>query len=313
MTESNSNIKGISFLIMALFVISIQNVLIKWISGSYSALEIVAIRSIVALPCTVILFYNEGKKGLPKTQHRKLEYIRGFFLFLSYTTYMMGLAALSLAEIEAIRYSGPLIITLLSVILLKEHVGLKHWLAILIGFIGVILIVQPGSANFKLGSIFVLVSVFFYAMTAITTRKLQSEDSSATMAYFGSQIYLVAAFVLIPLPFLFHENPNSYPSIAFVLRPWSLPTFVDLFIIAGLGLIWAVWMYLISHAYSLSEASVLAPFEYASLPINIIWGFLIWQEIPTLFTIAGALLTLISGLYIVYNKESRPKTQNVVN
>ena len=313
MTESNSNIKGISFLLLALVVISIQNVAIKWISGSYSALEIVAIRSIVALPCTVILFYNEGKKGLPKTQHRKLEYIRGFFLFLSYTTFMMGLAALPLAEIEAIRYSGPLIITFLSVIILKENVELKHWLAIMVGFIGVILIVQPGSANFKLGSIFVLVSVFFYAMTAITTRKLQSEDSSATMAYFGSQIYLVAAFVLIPLPSLFHEDPNSYPSIAFVLRPWSAPTFIDLFVIAGLGLIWAVWMYLISHAYSLSEASILAPFEYASLPINILWGFIIWQEIPTLFTIAGALLTLISGLYIVYNKESKPKTQTVTN
>ncbi len=313
MTEMSSNVKGVSFLVLAMLVISIQNIAIKWISSDYSALEIVAVRSLVALPCTVLLYRNEGQRGLPTTQRSKLEYIRGVFLFLSYTTFMMGLAALPLADIEAIRFSGPLMITLLSVVILDEKVEPRHWLALVVGFIGVLLIVKPGSANFNLGSIFVLVSVFFYALTVIATRKLQTNDSSATMAYYSSQVYLVAAFLLAPLPTLIGELADAHPSIAFLLRAWSIPTFLDLLIMAGLGLIWAGWMYLMSRAYSLAQASVVAPFEYISLPINIIWGFLIWSEIPTWLTLAGAFLTLFSGLYVVYHKQIQRQTLPIKN
>jgi drug/metabolite transporter (DMT)-like permease len=94
-----------------MLIISTQNIAIKWIGGDYSALEIVSIRSLVALPCTLLFYRFEGQRGLPTTQQPKLEYIRGGFLFLSYTTFMMGLAALPLAKIEAIRFSGPLLIT----------------------------------------------------------------------------------------------------------------------------------------------------------------------------------------------------------
>jgi len=112
----------------------------------------------------------------------------------------------------------------------------------------------------------------------------------------------VVAFVLAPLPAIIGEVPDAHPSIAFLIRAWSMPTLIDLIIMAGLGLVWAGWMYLISLAYSLAEASVAAPFEYVSLPINIIWGFLIWGEIPTWLTLAGAVLTLASGLYVLYRE-----------
>ncbi len=298
----STNLKGILFLISAAFVISIQNIVIKWIGGDYSALEIVALRSLVALPATLIFYRYEGQRGLPKTKNRKLQYGRGLLLFLSYTTFMMGLAALPLADIEAIRFSAPLMITLLSVLMLGEQVGPRRWGALLIGFLGVLLVVQPGSANFNLGSVFVLLSVLFYALMVILTRKLQSNDSSATMAYFSSQVYLAAAILLAPLPLLVGEIANPHPSVAFVLRPWQLPGIVDFLIMAGLGLIWAAWMYLMSQAYSLAEASAAAPFEYVSLPINILWGVLIWGEIPTWLTLAGAGLTLLSGLYVVYRE-----------
>jgi len=302
MTKMGSNVKGIIFLVLAALVISIQNIAIKWIGGDYSAIEIVAIRSVVALPLTLLFYRYEGRRGVPTTRQPRLEYLRGIFLFLSYTTFMMGLAALPLAEIEAIRFSGPLMITLLSVVILGEKVGPRRWLALMVGFIGVLLIVKPGSATFNLGSIFILVSVLFYALTTILTRKLQTTDSSATMAYFSSLVYLVAAFVLAPLPAIVGKVPDAHPSIAFLIRAWSMPTLIDLIIMAGLGLVWAGWMYLISQAYSLAEASVAAPFEYISLPINIMWGFLIWGEIPTWLTLAGAGLTLASGLYVLYRE-----------
>lgn len=304
MMKISSNVKGVGFLVLAALVISVQNIVIKWIGGDYSALEIVAFRSLIALPCTLLFYRHEGQRGLPTTQQPKLEYIRGLFLFLSYTTFMMGLAALPLAEIEAIRFSGPLMITFLSVVMLGEKVGPRRWLALVVGFIGVLLIVRPGSATFNLASVFVLISVLFYALVVILTRKLQTNDSSATMAYYSSLVYLVAALVLVPLPVIVGEIPNAHPSIAFLIRPWSMPSFLDWLIMSGLGLIWAGWMYLLSRAYSLAQASVAAPFEYVSLPINIMWGFLIWHEIPTWLTLAGAFLTLGSGLYVLYRERA---------
>jgi S-adenosylmethionine uptake transporter len=149
--------------------------------------------------------------------------------------------------------------------------------------------------------------VVFYALTVMLTRKLKTNDSSATMSYFSSQVYLAAAIFLAPLPLIIGELPNAHPSIAFVLRAWSLPSLVDLLIMSGTGLIWAAWMYLISRAYSLAEASVAAPFEYISLPINIMWGFLIWGDLPTWLTLGGAALTLASGLYVLYRERKEDK------
>lgn len=303
MTKMSSNAKGVGFLIFALLIISVQSIAVKWIGGDYSALEIVAVRSLIALPCTLLFYRYEGQRGLPTTRQPRLEVLRGVFLFLSYTTFMMGLAALPLADIEAIRFSGPLMITLLSVVILGEKVGPRRWLALVIGFVGVLLIVRPGSATFDLGSIFILISVLFYALMVVLTRKLQTDDSSATMAYYSSLVYLVAALVFFtPLPGIVRETSNVHPSIAFLIRAWSMPTLIDWGIMTGLGLIWAGWMYFLSRAYSMAQASVLAPFEYLSLPINIMWGFLIWNEIPTLMTLAGAFLTLFSGLYVLYRE-----------
>jgi len=285
---------------------SLQAVAVKWIGGNYSVLEIVTFRSLVALPITLLFFRLEGGKGLPTTNQPILQYARGLVLFLSYTTFMMGLAALPLADIEAIRFSGPMMITILSVFMLGEKVELRRWLALIVGFAGILLIVKPGSTNFNEGSLFVLLSVLFYALTVILTRKMKATDSSATMAYFSSWVYLIAAFIFSPLAAAVGEIPNAHPSITFLFHAWTMPTLLDFFIMSGLGLVWAAWAYFMTRAYSTAQASVIAPFEYASLPINVMWGFLFWREIPTWMTVAGALLTLSSGMYLlVQNQKER--------
>lgn len=296
---------------LAMFIISLQNIAVKWIGGDYPVLEIVVFRNLIALPCTLLFFRYEGRRGLPTTQHYKLEYIRGAFLFLSYTAYMMGLAALPLAEVESIRFSAPLMITLLSVLLLGEKVGPRRWLALVVGFIGVLFIVRPGSAAFNMGSVFILISVLFYALTVMVTRKLQRTDSSATMAYYGSLVYLIAALILAPLVILVGEIPDAHPSVVFLFRAWSMPTLLDWVIMSGLGLVWAGWMYFMARAYSLVQASVAAPFEYVALPINIMWGFAIWHEVPTWMTLAGAFLTLFSGMFVFY-REQRERPVNKI-
>ncbi|OQA41418.1 MAG: Riboflavin transporter [Chloroflexi bacterium ADurb.Bin325] len=306
MTRGGSNIKGIGFLILGMLIISLQSVAVKGLGGSYPVLEMVVLRNVVALPFTLLFFRYEGRRGLPTTKRFGLEFARGLFLFLSYTTFMMGLAALPLAEVESIRLSGPIMITLMSVFLLRERVELGRWLALFVGLLGVLLIVRPGSATFNIGSIFVLVSVFLYALIAITTRKLQATDSSATMAFYSSLVYLAAAILLVPLTMAVGELPAAHPSIAFLFRGWTMPTLLDGLIMGGLGLVWAGWTYFMARAYSITRASVLAPFEYLALPINAMWGFVIWREIPTWLTLAGAALTLASGLFIL-SLDRRPR------
>jgi drug/metabolite transporter (DMT)-like permease len=304
MRTTNANLKGIGFLLLAILINSLQNVAVKWIGSSYSVLEIVAIRSLVALPITLLFFRGEGGRGLPTTQQPKRQLIRGIFLFLSYTTHMMGVAALTLAEVESIRFSGPLMITILSVFLLGETVEWRRWVALLVGFAGVMLIVNPGSTTFNAGSLFVLISVLFYALTIIVTRALRTTESSATMAYYSSLVYLAASFLVSPLALAVGEMPHAQPSLAFLLHAWTVPTLLDVAVIGGMGLVWAGWMFFMTRAYSTAQASVAAPFEYASLPINILWGLAIWREIPTITTLAGAALTLLSGLYIFYRERN---------
>lgn len=301
--KMNSNLRGAVSLLLAMLIFSLQDIAVKWIGGDYPVLEIVVFRSLIALPCTFFFLRYEGRRGLPTTQRSWLEYIRGFFLFLSFTTYMLGLAALPLADIAAIRNSGPLMITFLSVVWLGEKVGRRRWIALFVGFMGVLLIVQPGSATFNLGSIFALSATLFYALSVMVTRKLQTTDSSATMAYYSSLVYLVLSFILAPLPIVVGEIPDAHPSIAFLFRAWTMPTLLDWVIMSGLGLVWAAGMYFVARAYSLAQASVVAPFEYAPLLFNVMWGFFLWREIPTLMTLAGTFLTLLSGMYILHQEQ----------
>jgi len=309
--KTSSNIRGVGFLVLGILIFSLQDIAVKWIGGDYSVLEIVTFRSLIALPCTLLFFRYEGQRGLPTTQRHKLEYIRGLFYFLSYTTHFMGLAALPLAEIAAIKFSGPLMITFLSVVWLGETVGPRRWLALLVGFMGVLLIVRPGLATFNMGSIFILISVLFYALAAILTRKLQTTDSSATMAYYSSLVYLMVTFILAPLIIFVGEIPDAHPSIAFLFHAWAMPSLLDWVIMSGLGLVWAGGMYFVARAYSLALASVAAPFEYVTLPINMMWSFVIWQEIPTLTTLAGAFLTLLSGMYILYREQGERRKRSI--
>ncbi|MBI5957738.1 MAG: DMT family transporter [Chloroflexi bacterium] len=307
MKTTSDNMRGVGCLVLAMLIFSLQDIAVKGMGGDYPVLEIVIFRSFVALPSTLLLFRYEGKRGLPTTPQHKLEYVRGIFLFLSYTTYFMGLAALPLADVAAIRFSAPLMITFLSVVWLGEKVGLHRWLALVVGFAGVLIMVRPGSTSFNMGSIFVLIATLFYALSVMITRRLRTTDSSATMAYYSSLVYLMAAFVLAPLALVVGEIPDAHPSISFLFRAWTMPTLLDWVIMSGLGLVWASGMYLVARAYSLALASVAAPFEYVTLPINVMWGFVIWQEIPTWATWTGALLTVLSGMYILYHeRRDRP-------
>lgn len=307
MKNNKNNLLGVGALVLGILIFSLQDITVKRMGGSYPILQIVILRTLIAIPITLIFYRMEGQRGLPKTKQPKLEILRGAFLFLSYTTYFMGLASLPLAEISAIKFSTPLMITLLSVMILGEKVVFKKWVALIVGFIGVLIIIRPDSAHFNLGSIFVLLNVLFYVLSILVTRRLQTTDSSATMGYFSTFVYLGFSAILAPIVIAIGPMPNADPSIAFLFHAWSMPTWLDLVVIFGLALIWAGGMFFIAKAYSLARASVVAPFEYMSLPINTTWGFLLWGQFPSLITLFGAALTMGSSLYsLLLGQKERP-------
>jgi len=147
----------------------------------------------------------------------------------------------------------------------------------------------------------------------MVTRKLQTTDSSATMAFNSSLVYIVIAFVLTPLVMAAGPMPHADPSIAFLFRSWSIPRFFDLMIMFGLGLVWAGGIFFTAKAYSLAMASVVAPFEYMTLPINTLWGILLWRQFPSWMTLAGAGLTLVSSLYTLYIGQKDRKVKEVIS
>ena len=308
MDNNRQNVMGAAFVVLGMFTFSFQNMAIKSISADYPVLQIVVFRSFVAIPAAYALMRLEGQRGWPVTTKPMLEFVRGMFMFLSYTTFFMGVAALTLAEAESIRFSGPLMITILTVFFFGERVGLVRWIALLVGFGGVLLIVQPGTASFNLGSVFVLIATAFYAFVVMLTRRLRNDDSSATMAFFGSLVYLVAAFIITPITMAIGNPADAHPSVAFLLREWTTPTFFDAFVMSAVGLSWAGGMYCIARAYTMAATSVATPFEYTSLPINAMWGFVIFNDVPTLLTLIGALLTIGSGLFILYRDQANQPT-----
>ncbi len=310
MHTSGLQVRAAATLILALLILSLQDVAVKWIGGHYNVIEIVLIRSLVALPATFFFLHREGKRGLPTTGRPLLQVVRGLLLFVSFTAYMMALAALPLAEISAIRNSAPLMITLLSVFWLGERVGPLRWIALGVGFLGVLLIVRPGTAAFNLGSVFALLATLTYALSVLVTRRLQSTDSGATMTFYSSLVYLIASMALAPLAILVGEQPGAQASLAFLFRAWIVPTPLDAVVIAGLGLVWAAGMYFIARAYSQAQASAVAPFEYAALLINVLWGLALWGEVPTWMTVLGAGLTVLSGLYLLFEKDGVPQTSD---
>ena len=229
-------VPGIYFLIAGMFVLSLQNIAVRAIDERYAVLEIVVVRSLVAMPCTLLLLRYEGNRGLPRTTKRRLHVMRGLLLFVAYTTYFMGLAAIPLADATEVRFSSVLFLTLFSVLMLGEMVGVRRWLAVTAGFDGVLLIVKPGAITVNIGSLFVLITAITISLSSILTRRLRFTDSSAAMAYYSTLVYLGAALILGPVLSTAGADSNAHPSIAFLLRSWAVPTLADLTIMVALGL-----------------------------------------------------------------------------
>lgn len=286
---------------VAVVFFSINDVAIKFLSGGYALHQVVLIRSVIGVIAIVTLIapFTAGW-GIARTRKLPLHMLRGLCVVFANMTFFLGLAAMPLADAVAIFFVSPLLITLASVIFLGEKVGPRRWASIAVGFLGVLVMMRPGSQAFQLASLLPLAAAFFYAGIHVLTRKMGGTENAATMAF-----YIQIMFIIVSLIFFvavgdgrFDDQPD--PSLAFLLRAWIWPDATDfpVFLIVGVGI--AVAGYLISQAYRVTEASYVAPFEYLALPMSVAWGIVVFDEYPGPLDYLGMALILGAGLFMIW-------------
>ena len=295
----NRNTQGILCLIGAIAFLTISDSVIKWLSPSLPLHEVMLIRALVATACLFILIQFEGGFSTLKTKRPVLHLLRGALLVFANMFFFTGLAAMPLAETIALFFTAPLFICILSQPVLGERVGATRWLAILIGLVGVIVMVRPGSDVFSPISLLPIMAALSYAVMTMMTRKLGMRDSAGALTF-----YIQLAFLVISLAVglaigdgRFDRHDNA--SISFLLRAWQWPDQSQIELLLLCGFMVTFGGYLLSQAYRLGEAAAVAPFEYAAMPFALAIGFYLWGDWPDSTAFAGSGLIIFGGLLVI--------------
>lgn len=297
------NTTGILCVVGASIAFTTNDVGVKWLSGDYPLHQIILARASVALLITLVLIVPlEGGYGGLRTRRPVLHLLRGLAVVTANMTFFVSLATLPLGEATAIFFMAPLFITAFSVIFLGEIVGIRRWIAVIAGLVGVIIVVRPGSAAFQVTAMLPLVAAAAYALLQIMTRKLGMAERASTMAFYIQLTFIVAS-VCVGLALGDGRYAGSgNASIDFLARPWIWPPVGDIVIMIGLGVLSAAGGYLVSQAYRMCEAGLVAPFEYVAMPLAIFWSIFIWNDWPAPVAWVGICLIAGAGLYVFYRE-----------
>jgi drug/metabolite transporter (DMT)-like permease len=290
---------AVASLFAGIFVFSFQDVVIKTVAGLYPVHEVIAIRSLVSVPILLAMLHWQG--GLRALVSRRMGWLalRGLCLMVSYTSYYLAFPVLPLAAIVALFFTVPLFVTALAGPFLGEKIGINRWVATIVGFAGVLVMMRPTSGLFEWAALLPVASAFFYGTAALMARRLGATDSAPVMAFHQNLIYLMGALTMAALFGQGGLAGDSQGSLAFLLRAWTVPGWTDLLLMAATGPIAAIGTVLLTQAYRMAEANLVASFEYTGLIWASLWGFVFWGEIPGAATLAGAALIIGAGLYML--------------
>ncbi|MDF2095633.1 DMT family transporter [Aquibaculum arenosum] len=272
---------GVAFLVL-------NDAIAKLLTERYDPVQIIFLRNLIGIPMIVAVAVALRGRRVLRTRHLRLHALRGTLMMAGAYLYFTSLSFLPLAEATALIFAAPIFITALSVPLLGEAVGWRRWSAVLLGFIGVLIIVQPGGEAFQAASLLPVAAAFLYAIFMMSARWLGSGESMWTM-----MLYVV----LFPMIY----------SAPFALQVWEPVHTPDLWFFLAIAVCGNLGITLIGQAFRSAPAAVVAPFDYTAL----IWatglGWLIWGDIPQSWTIVGALVIMISGIIIVLREAARGK------
>jgi drug/metabolite transporter (DMT)-like permease len=297
----NQSLTGIISLVVGVFIFSIQDAILKAMSGDHAVTLAIVLRSIVGLPILLAMVAYANGLGALRTRNWKLLIARGLILITSYTSYYMAFPALPLAEAVALFFTSPIFVTLLASIMLREKVTPQAWAAVIAGFIGVIIILRPGSGLFEPAALLSLFSAASYAFSMVLARKYGADEPTTVMAFYVNAVYLVVAAMIAAIFGAAGFTAFGHPSLDFLVRPWAMPDATDLFLMGVCGVIAAVAMSLLTHAYRLANANLVTVFEYTGMLWVPLWGFLLFSEVPRMTTVIGTVIIIAAGFFAVRN------------
>jgi drug/metabolite transporter (DMT)-like permease len=277
-------------------VFSLQDAIVKGMSVSFPVHEIVFVRSLVAFPLLLIATVAEAR-GWPTFSRFGLHLLRGLLMYVAFTAYYLAIAHLQIAETVALFFVAPLLVAALSGPVLGERVTPRSWIAIAIGGAGVLVILRPGLGTLDRALLLPLFAALAYALSVLCGRRLGQSQSGAAMALSATVIYAIASGTMALV--LAGKSPpaGADASIKFLLSPWVWTGYRDLGLMAACGVISAAAFFLLGQGYRMAEANRAAPFEYASLPWSILWGYLFFGNLPDLPTLLGAFVIVYGGIY----------------
>jgi len=267
-----------------------MDLLVKW-SSDYPTGQVLFFRGFFGLLPTYFLIPKNDLRTFYKTKRSKEHLFRCLMGLTALIAIVIALRELPLAVVVSLSYAAPLFITVLSIFLLSEKVGIFRWLAVLIGFIGVIIIAEPGFKGMNYLYFLPLIFCIGMAFVTITIRKLSTTEP----------IWLISIFFTITI---------SIAGLATIPMGWVMPNLQDFILLALIGVTGGSANLFLTQSYKLSEVSLVAPLKYLALIFAIIFGYLIWGEIPTGKTLIGAFLVVFASLIIfkreIYHKQTIP-------
>jgi drug/metabolite transporter (DMT)-like permease len=278
-------VKGILAMILGAALLSLNDAVSKFLTESYPIGQVIGLRQATSL--LVILpyaYYTTGLGGL-RVVNWGGQGFRGAVFVATAILMVLGLSLLPIATVTAIAFASPVFVAALSVALLGERVGWHRWAAIVVGFVGVLIIVRPAGASFEWALMIPVCAALANALRDIATRKLSRTETSISILFWSTVIVVVASLASIPF---------GWKSITGVAALWFLLN----------GLLAAGAHFLMIEALRLGEAALIAPFRYTALLWAILTGVLIWNTVPDAFVLIGALLVAASGIYIL-QREAR--------
>jgi len=261
---------------------SLMDLIVTW-SADYPVGQVLFFRGFCGIIPILFLIPKDRYFDFYKTTRPVLHFKRCLAGLIALVSIFVALRNLPLATVVSISFAAPIFITIFSIFLLNEKVGLYRWMAVLVGFLGIIFITEPGFSALNLYYIYPIIFCLGLSYVAIAIRKLSSTEPAWLISFFFS-------FSIMLLSFLsFYQG-------------WILPSLLDLFLLSMVGILGGLANLWLSQSYKYSEVSLVSPLKYLGLVFAIIFGYFIWNEIPTSKTMLGALLVIVSSI-IIFRRE----------
>ncbi|WP_440646912.1 DMT family transporter [Candidatus Pelagibacter sp. HIMB1521] len=278
----SKNQLGFFYMFISVCAFSLMDLIVKW-SDDYPVGQVLFFRGFCGIIPILFLIPKDRYFDFYKTTRPVLHFKRCLAGLIALVSIFVALRNLPLATVVSISFAAPIFITIFSIFLLNEKVGLYRWMAVLVGFLGIIFITEPGFSALNVYYIYPIIFCLGLSYVAIAIRKLSSTEPAWLISFFFS-------FSIMLLSFLsFYQG-------------WILPSLVDLFLLSMVGILGGLANLWLSQSYKYSEVSLVSPLKYLGLVFAIIFGYFIWNEIPTSKTLLGALLVIVSSI-IIFRRE----------